>query len=634
MNRRDFFKHSAAGAAGVWAASAHPATASPKELPNILWITCEDIGPHLRCFGDSFAVTPHLDQLAAEGVRYTHAFSHAPVCAPARSGLITGIYPTSLGSHHMRSKAPLPSFVRCFTHYLREHGYCCSNNSKEDYNFDKPEDSWDESSRKAHWRNRTPGQPFFSVFNLTTTHEGQIRLSDDEFAERTRDLQPHERHAPEQTPIPPYHPDTPEFRKDWAQYHDLITVMDKEAGALLDALARDGLAENTIVFFFSDHGAGMSRCKRWLYDSGLHVPLIIRFPEKYRAMASAAPGAALDRLVGFVDFGPTVLSLAGVPIPEVMQGRAFLGPQAAAPRQYVYAGRDRMDERYDCVRAVRDARYKYIRNLMPHLSRGQFQEYMYHMPSMQAWARLAKEGRLEGAPALFMQDTKPVEELYDLEKDPHEVNNLAADPRHGETLARMRAALADWMRETHDLGLLPESEMHIRAQYSPYYALGKGRSFYELARDPNDYPLASLLAITGIADGAWPGEESLLAGLSHQDAAVRYWAILGLTQQPGEKPAWLEAVETRLGDPSPAVRCAAAALLHQIGHEGALNVLIRELKNSGEWVRLQAANIVDLMGPAARPALETFRRLLDDDNQYVVRVARHAVEMLEKADAS
>lgn len=623
MNRRDFIKRSAAGAAGMWAASGSAKTAS-SERPNILWITCEDMGPDLGCFGESFAVTPNLDRLAAEGVRYTGAFAHAPVCAPARSGLITGMYPPSLGSHHMRSRAVLPESVRCFTHCLREAGYYCSNNHKEDYNFDKPGGAWDESSRKAHWRNRAPGQPFFSVFNLTTTHESQIRLSEEEHARKTSALLPHERHAPDKTPIPPYHPDTPEFRKNWAQYHDMITVMDKEAGALLEELAQAGLAENTIVFFFSDHGAGMPRCKRWLYDSGLHVPLIIRVPEKFRSLAPSAPDTAVDRLVSFVDFGPTVLSLAGAPIPDVMQGRAFLGPQAGAPRQYVYAGRDRMDERYDCVRAVRDARYKYIRNLMPHLSRGQFQEYMYHMPAMQAWARLAGEGRLEGPPALFMQPTKPVEELYDLDNDPHELNNLAEAPEHAETRARMRAALADWMRDTRDLGLLPESEMHLRAQ---------DRSFYELARDPDAYPLDALLTITGIAGGGWPDKEALLAGLSHSEATVRYWAVLGLHQLPGAGVDVLEAVKEKLEDVSPAVSIAAAALLHQHGDATGLPVLLRELNHPGEWVRLQAANIVDLMEPVPQPAVAIFRARLNDDSQYVTRVARHAVQAPEETQA-
>jgi N-sulfoglucosamine sulfohydrolase len=393
-----------------------------------------------------------------------------------------------------------------------------------------------------------------------------------------------------------------EVRKDWAQYYDLITVMDKQAGDILLELERDGLEQDTIVFFFSDHGAGMPRCKRWLYDSGLHVPLIVRFPGKYRHLAPGEAGSALDRLVGFVDFGPTLLSLAGIEIPAHMQGRAFLGSRAGDPRQYVYAGRDRMDERYDCSRAIRDARYKYIRNLMPHLSRGQFQQYMYEMPTMKVWAELKRTGKLVGPPALFMEDTKPVEELYDVENDPFELNNLAADPQHAETLIRMREALAGWMGEIRDLGLLPESEMYKRAN---------GRSFYDLGKDNYTLPAADLDA---------------------EDAAARFWGVMRLYQQPKETaPEWLAKLEAMLADPSPAVRVAAAGLLHRYRPEKALPVLIQELQSPDEWVRLQAANELDPLGPAAKPALDIFRKLVDDPNQYVVRVAQHAVKTLDSA---
>ncbi|HUW60280.1 MAG TPA: sulfatase-like hydrolase/transferase, partial [Candidatus Bathyarchaeia archaeon] len=500
--------------------------------------------------------------------------------------------------------APKPVEVRCFTEYLREAGYYCSNNRKEDYNFVTPSTAWDESSNKAHWRNRAAGQPFFSVFNLTATHEGQIRLPDEEFARRTRGLSESARHDPARVPVPPYHPDTAEVRKDWAQYYDLIAVMDKQAGDILRELERDRLEEDTVVFFFSDHGAGMPRCKRWLYDSGLHVPLIVRFPEKYRQFVPGEAGSATDRLVGFVDFGPTVLSLAGVEIPAHMQGRAFLGSQADEPRQYVYGGRDRMDERYDCSRAIRDGRYKYILNLMPHLSRGQFQQYMYEMPTMKVWAELKRQGKLEGPPALFMEDTKPVEELYDVQNDPFEINNLAADPSRAETLIRMRDALAKWMRDIRDLGLLPESEMYKRAN---------GRSFYDLGKDNYTLPQADVKA---------------------QDAAGRFWGVMRLYQQQKETaPAWLAKLEALLADPSPAVRVAAAGLLHRYCPDNALPVLIQELQNPDEWVRLQAANELDPLGQAAKPALDIFRKLVDDPNQYVVRVAQHAVTTLSPEES-
>jgi len=623
MKRREFVKRVSAGAAAVWAETAFRAQADAQEPthPNILWISCEDMSPNLGAYGDSFASTPNLDALASEGVCYTNAFTHAPVCAPSRSGIITGMYPTSIGSHHMRSTANLPDDVRCFTQYLRAAGYYCTNCSKEDYNFKTPPEAWDDSSGKAHWRHRRSGQPFFSVFNLTVTHESQIRLPDPKFAERVSRLPEQQRHDPAKVRVPPYHPDTPEVRKDWQHYYDLISVMDAEAGQLLRALEEDGLSEDTIVFFFSDHGAGMPRCKRWLYDSGLHVPLIARFPRKYRRLAPAPPGGTVDRLVSFVDLAPTMLSLTATPIPAHFQGQAFLGRWAAPPREYVFAGRDRMDERYDASRAVRDRRFKYIRNLMPHLSRGQYHEYMFQMPTMQAWARLAREGRLDGPPALFMRETKPVEELYDLETDPFEIRNLIDSETHNDVLERMRGALAEWMTTTRDLGLLPEAEMHKRAGDRP---------LFQLAQDREANPVNQLLAIVDLQRSPTKSKESLLQYLDAPDAAMRFWALIGLHQHCNDaRETWLDAAEQRLKDTSPSVRVAAAELLGRCRRaERALPLLMRELQNDNEWVRLHAANVLDRLGEQARPALDLFRALMNDRNQYVVRVAKHAVESL------
>ena len=275
----------------------------PDRRPNILWITCEDISPNLGCYGDNYAVTPNLDRLAAQGVRYTAAFAPIGVCAPSRSTLITGIFAPALGSHHMRCQATLPADVKCFPQYLRQAGYYCTNNVKTDYNFSHDKATWDESSAKAHWRKRGKDQPFFAVFNFVTSHESQIRMAEAAYQKRTADFTPQERHDPARAPIPPYHPDTPEVRKDWARYADMITYMDKQAGDVLGALVADGLEEETIVFYFSDHGAGMPRSKRWLYDSSTRVPLIVRFPRRYAALAPGGPGTTTDRLVSFVDFG-------------------------------------------------------------------------------------------------------------------------------------------------------------------------------------------------------------------------------------------------------------------------------------------------------------------------------------------
>jgi uncharacterized sulfatase len=441
--------------------------------PNILWISAEDLSPDIGAYGDAYAATPNLDRLATQGARYTQAFSSAPVCAPSRSAIITGMYPTSIGTMHMRSKGVPPAGIKAFTEYLRAAGYYCTNRSKTDYNTEappshRPPDSvWDETSERAHWRNRPdPRQPFFSVFNITTTHESQIRVDASQFAKVTAGLAAGQRHDPARAQLPPYYPDTPVVRNDWARYHDLVTAMDAQVAEILRQLDEDGLADSTVVFFWGDHGRGLPRGKRWVYDSGIKVPLLVRWP------GTLTPGAAIDDLVSLVDLGPTVLSIAGVTPPPHMQGRAFLGASKPPARPFVVAHRDRMDEAYDTIRALRDHRYKYIRNFFPGRPHAQHIAYMEEMPTMREWRRLYKDhmnalgadyGRaLSPSQLLFFLPEKPAEELYDVVNDPHEVRNLASSPAHAAVLARMRQALEEWQKETGDLGLVPEEELRER----------------------------------------------------------------------------------------------------------------------------------------------------------------------------
>ncbi len=434
----------------------------PVARPNILWISVEDISPDLGCYGDKNAVTPTIDRLAAEGVRFTRCFTHAGVCAPSRSGLITGCYPPSIGTHHMRCKGVPPDDVRCFPEYLRQAGYYCTNNVKTDYQFDVPATAWDENSNKADWRGRDKAQPFFSVINFTTTHESQIRDPSNATKKLVAELSPEQRHDPAKMIVPPFYPDTPIVRRDIANYYDNITAVDGQVAGVLKRLAEDGLADDTIVWFWGDHGRGMPRYKRWLYDTGLHVPLIVYVPEKWRQHVrpdnadALKPGSILDDLTAFVDFAPTVLSLAGLPPKEHFQGQAFFGPhRAEKPRDHVYGHRDRMDETYDLIRTVRDKRFRYVRNFMPWQPYSQDIAYMNEMPTMQEWRRLHAEGRLTIPQANWFRQ-KNVEELYDTEIDPYEINNLAADPRYVITLERLRVWLEGWMREIGDVGLIPE----------------------------------------------------------------------------------------------------------------------------------------------------------------------------------
>ena len=311
------------------------AAQAAESRPNILWLSCEDISPHIGCFGDPFAKTPRIDQLATEGVRYVNTFTAAGVCAPCRSGIITGMYHTTLGTHHMRSSAKLPDTIKAFTTYLRQAGYYCSNNSKTDYQTKDLKDAWDESSGKAHWRQRSTDQPFFAVFNFGGCHESGI-ARESKYRTVTQEFTPDQRQDPNKLHLPPYYPDTPIVREDWKRNYELITAMDAWAGDLMDQLRADGLYGETIIFFWSDHDVGLPRAKRWLYDSGTHVPLVVRIPAQYRIKGQGTPNAIDDRLVSSIDFAPTVLRLAGVPIPGNLQGRPFLGDNLPAPRDYVF----------------------------------------------------------------------------------------------------------------------------------------------------------------------------------------------------------------------------------------------------------------------------------------------------------
>ncbi|MFZ0428702.1 MAG: sulfatase-like hydrolase/transferase [Acidobacteriota bacterium] len=437
--------------------STTPTPSAPSESlrPNILWISAEDLSPRLGCYADSLARTPTLDRLASDGRRFTRAFTTAGVCSPSRAAIITGMYQSSIGAHHMRTTTepqggmPTPYFtvpppeVKAFPEYLRAAGYYCTNNSKTDYQFGEPRTVWDESSASAHWRNRAEGQPFFAVFNFMTTHESQI------WPRADRPLIT----DPTRVEVPPYYPDTDVVRRDLAQHYDNIATLDTQIAELLRQLDEDGLADNTIVFFWGDHGDGLPRAKRWPNESGTRVPLIVRWPGHLER------GSVDERLVSLVDLGPTVLSMAGVPIPDHMQGRAFLGGPAAPERAYVYAARDRIDESYDYVRSVRDRRYRLIRNFFPDKPYILPVAYRNRMPTMQEILRLDRQGALSGPQALWARKTRPPEELYDTEADPWEINNLIDDPEHREIAQRLRTALADWREEIHDMGDIPETDM-------------------------------------------------------------------------------------------------------------------------------------------------------------------------------
>ncbi len=433
-----------------------------QKRPNILWISFEDTNPFYGCYGDPVARTPNVDRLAAEGCRWPLCFSTTGVCAPTRSAVITGMYPISIGAHHMRTthinaatpelptpySAVIPPHVKCFSEYMRAAGYYCTNNQKTDYQFAAPSTAWHECGPDGHWRNRTdPDQPFFAVFNPTTTHESG--MWPENCPEPTFD--------PADMRVPPTFPDTPKVREALARMYTNIEKNDQVMGNLLRQLEEDGLTDNTIVFHWSDHGP-LPRGKRWPYDSGIHVPMIVRWP------GGLEPGSVSDRLVSTIDLAPTVLSLTGIEIPWHMQGQAFLGAQTAPPREYVYATRDRYDEAYDRIRAVRDKRFKYMRNYCPELPYLLWIPYRNRHPIVQEMWRCYMAGELTQEQKLMFQQKRPVEELYDTQNDPHETRNLAYDPVYVAERTRLRKALDAWLEKVGDMGAIPETEM-VRQWY-------------------------------------------------------------------------------------------------------------------------------------------------------------------------
>ena len=429
------------------------------ERPNILWIVAEDLSPIIPPFGDLTVDTPNLTRLADEGVRYTRVFSTSGVCAPSRASIATGMYQNRIGAHHMRTTSVVgegpaglipyevvpPAYVKMQSQYFREAGYYTSNNAKEDYQFRKPITAWDDSSPQAHWRNRASGQPFFSIFNIGITHESQVWRQRDNPLLLASDAE---------VPIPPYLPETDIAVRDIRQVYSNIIAMDREIGKLLSQLEEDDLVDDTIIFFYSDHGGPLPRQKRLLYDSGIRVPLIIRFPGKWRA------GEIDDQLISFVDFKSTTLSLAGIEPPTYSDGRAFLGDFVETPtREYIHAAADRFDNEYDTIRAVRDSRYKYLRNY--NLDKAYYLPLPYReqMPIMRELLQLNEQGKLNRFQAQWFREQKPLEELFDTDIDPYELENLAQDPAYSNKLKELSDELDSWLLEVDDLGFTPENEL-------------------------------------------------------------------------------------------------------------------------------------------------------------------------------
>ena len=597
------------------------AMASAADLPNILWVTSEDNGPHLGCYGDGYAVSPNIDALAANSLLYTRASSNAPVCAPARTTVISGIYPPATGAPHMRSNAPLPADIKMFPAYLRELGYYTTNKSKEDYNLEKTDDVWDESSNKAHWKNRADGQPFFAVFNSTISHESKIRNEMDD-ALRI--------HDPAKAPVPAYHPDTPEVRKDWAQYYDRITQMDEEIGKWLKEVEDAGLSDNTIIIYWGDHGSGMPRNKRWPYNSGLHVPFLLRVPEKFKELAPEdyAVGGKSDRMVGFIDLAPTMLSLVGIEPKEFMQGDAFAGKFEVEGGDYSYGFRGRMDERMDLVRTVLGKRYVYLRHYMPHRIYGQYIDYMFQTATTQVWHQMYHGGELNEAQSHFWEK-KPTEELYDLQTDPDEVINLADSAEHEEVLEKMRAAHIAWEKDIRDLSFLPEAEIHKRSE---------GSTPYEMGQDPAQYDFDTAFAAAQLATSQKAEDlPAIIQLLEDDDLAVRYWGATGLLiQEKAGVMAGYDSLLASLSDDCPSVAIVASEGVIRFGkeedREKALDVLMcfANQVEGNVHEAILAVNALDYCDDLAVSRLAEIKALPNKPGKSAPRVDGYVGNLLKK----
>ena len=579
------------------------------ERPNILWIVSEDNSAWLGSYGDQLATTPRLDALAAEGIRYTRAYSNAPVCAPSRAALITGAYPIAFGTEHMRSGFKIPEEIGFYPGYLREAGYYTSNNSKKDYNtVDRP-DAWDESSQVASYRNRAEGQPFFHIANLHTTHESRLHRGS---------IAQH--HDPAAVRLAPFHPDTPEARNDYAVYYDRLEELDGQVGDILDQLQADGLADSTIVFYYSDHGGAVAGTKRFLTEGGLHVPLLIRVPEQYRNLVSYELTGTVDRPVSFIDLPPTLFRIAGIDPPAHMAGTSVLHE---SENRYVFAYGGRMDERRNLVRSVSDGQYRFTRNYLPHRPYGRRLEFLWNAPLMQSWASEYEAGRLNEFQSAFFEPRAAVE-LYDVRKDPHGVVNLADQAEFAGKLKELSSALTDWQLEQRDAGLIPE------ALLTELDRVGLIRDYVVSENYPVE-EIVQLAQAAGDRDAAML--DDFLEQLQSGHPVKSYWAATGLLLLgQGAQPA-LPVIESALEQVEPWTGIVLAEILIGLDHPAsATRYLEGSLRSENLMVRLQAMETIvesGLADPALKPAIEALVPEDPKQRPYDGRLARYVMQRYE-----
>jgi arylsulfatase A-like enzyme len=606
ISRRDILASGAAlSAAGI--ATDAIAAAPPSERPNILWLVSEDNNPLIGAYGDPLAHTPALDALAKQGILYRNVYTNAPVCAPTRFSIITGVHPESAGpAHNMRAIAKLPAMLRGLPQYLREIGYYCTNNAKTDYNSDlDPAAIWNESSKTAHWRNRPRDAPFFAVFNHETTHESRL-------------FKPLEgRVKPADIRVPAYLPDTAAIRQDFATYYNLMEKMDGEIAQKLADLDAAGLTDDTIVFYYSDNGGVLPRSKRYCYDEGHRCAMIVRVPERWRKLAPAAPGARIEAPVSYIDLAPTVLSIAGIKAPTHMQGAAFLGAHIKTPKRFAFGMRNRMDERYDMVRTVTDGRYRYIRNYSPHRPWGQHGAFQWLAKGYQDWEQAHLAGTLNTVQENFW-GKKPFEQFFDLPADRDQVSDLIDAPEHAARIAEMRRALDAHMLSINDNGFIPE---------------GSPIEGYDESRRRGSYPLRRAMGLAAIAArGDTANISYLTEQMGEANEVLRFWAAIGLLILGETARTSLALLQTTMReDTSPQVRVVAAEAVANLTEGAQAVAVLAELleHHPHPRVRLQALNALTFIGDKARPARAAIGRAARSDDEYLIDAGRYLELVLD-----
>jgi arylsulfatase A-like enzyme len=576
---------------------AHPlkSLAKDNKSPNIVWILAEDASPHIGCYGETAIKTPHLDALAGNGVRFDSAFVTCPVCSPCRSAMVTGIYQPTLGAHNHRSQSDsgkaggnkdyygsyklpvklIPELFHDAGYYITlGNGPTCQKMGKTDYNFIWPKSAYDASN----WQSCPDNKPFFAQIML---HGGKNRSA---------------KHGvnPADVKLPPYYPDTPTMREDWATYLNSWIQIDHEVGQIMENLKNSNVLDNTIVFFWTDHGISHIRGKQFLYDEGIQVPLIVRFPDKKHA------GTTRHDPVIQTDIAAASLALAGISIPRHIQGENIFDAHHN-PRKMIVSARDRCDETVDIIRCIRTPKFKYIRNFLSHLPHAQPNQYKDGKAISKNMRQLNKEGKLTPLQSRIFQPQRPTEELYDIKNDPNEINNLAQKSEYQATLKQMRHELYQWMIQNNDLGLIPEPILEdMGKQY--------GNKYFVLQKHPDKNLARKLIKIIAAADQG--NTNALNIALKSKEPAIRYWAATGLGRL--EVASAIASLSKATNDSSAAVRIAASLALCKLGQaDQHIPSIIKEINNSNLIAGMYAIRALELSAidtPEVRNAVEKARK--------------------------